>query len=184
MREKRVNSQMNSDPLGCQSATLNSGKPVPKLLDLAYRTRRHYQQYGLKKTAHKLSVFLWRLFQRPFGRVVNPVCATYDGADEVLSLRPGELIEVKSEDEIAATLDSAGKLRGLAFLPSMRTFCGKRFVVLKRVERIYLEESASLRRMKNTVLLDGTMCDGLLMGCDRSCFFYWREAWLRRINNT
>ena len=99
----------------------------------------------------------------------------------MLALQPGEVVEVKSESEIEATLNECGKPRGLAFLSSMRPFCGKSFVVLKRVERIYLEESAKTRKMKNTVLLNDVMCDGLLMGCDRSCFFYWREAWLRRV---
>ena len=64
----------------------------------------------------------------------------------------------------------------------MREFCGKRYKVYKRVERILLESNQELRKVKNTVLLEGVMCDGhVWCGCDRSCFFYWREAWLRRV---
>ena len=63
----------------------------------------------------------------------------------------------------------------------MSAYCGKRFTVFKRVERVYLEESKQMRRLRNTVLLDGVLCDGLLRDCDRACFFFWREAWLRRI---
>jgi hypothetical protein len=37
--------------------------------------------------------------------------------------------------------------------------------------------------MKNTVLLDGAICDGWGGKCDRSCFFFWREAWLRRVES-
>jgi hypothetical protein len=48
------------------------------------------------------------------------------------------------------------------------------------METLYQEESGKVRRLKNTVLLAGVQCDGLLMRCDRSCYLYWREAWLRR----
>jgi hypothetical protein len=43
-----------------------------------------------------------------------------------------------------------------------------------------LEGSGELRKLQNTVLLEGVMCDGIF-GCDRSCFQFWREAWLRRV---
>ena len=101
--------------------------------------------------------------------------------DEVLGLEPGELVEVKSEREILATLDADGKNRGLLWMRGMRSHCGKRYRVFKRVETIMLESNGKLRRMRNTVLLEGVMCDGSeFFGCDRSCFMFWREAWLRR----
>jgi len=53
--------------------------------------------------------------------------------------------------------------------------------VQKRMERMFLEESGTLRKLKNTVLLKDVACDGLLMRCDRYCLFYWREAWLKRV---
>jgi len=101
--------------------------------------------------------------------------------DEVLNLKPGELVEVKSEREILATLDADGKNRGLLWMRGMRSYCGKRYRVFKRVETILLESNGKLRKMRNTVLLEGVMCDGSeFFGCDRSCFHYWREVWLRR----
>jgi hypothetical protein len=48
------------------------------------------------------------------------------------------------------------------------------------VERIMLESSGQLRQVENTVLLEGVMCRDLY-DCDRSCFHFWREAWLRRM---
>lgn len=102
--------------------------------------------------------------------------------EEVLNLKPGELVEIKSEQEILATLDRNRRYKGLYFMGGMRNFCGQRFRVHKRVERILLESNEELRKVKNTVLLEGVMCDGRQWaGCDRSCFFYWREAWLRRV---
>ena len=102
--------------------------------------------------------------------------------EEVLNLKPGELAEVKSEAEIYATLDGNRKNKGLLWMTGMRKFCGKKYRVYKRLERILLESNGEFRKLKNTVLLEGVICDGKeFNGCDRSCFHYWREAWLRRV---
>ncbi|MHC4205456.1 MAG: hypothetical protein ACYSTT_12460 [Planctomycetota bacterium] len=101
---------------------------------------------------------------------------------DVLGLRPGELVEVKSIDDILATLGPDRKYKGLLWMTGMRKFCGKRYRVLKRIENILLETNGDSRKMKNTVILEGVMCDGAEFGsCDRSCFHFWREAWLKRI---
>lgn len=100
--------------------------------------------------------------------------------DEVLGLQPGEWVQVKSEAQILATLDASGRHRGLAFLPEMSRYCGRRFRVFKRIERIFLEESKQIRTLRNTVLLEGAHCGGAGFGCDKACFLYWREAWLTR----
>lgn len=101
---------------------------------------------------------------------------------EQLNLQPGEWVEVRSVKEIFATLDAQGKLKGLRFTPEMVKFCGKRFKVYRRLEKIILEATGELRRIKTpTVLLEGVFCDGKAHGgCDRSCFCFWREAWLKR----
>jgi len=102
--------------------------------------------------------------------------------DEMLNLQPGEWVEVKSEKEILATLDEKGAYKGLRWMVNMRKFCGKRFRVYKRLERMLLESKAEYRDVKNTVLLEGVTCDGEeWFGCDRSCFHFWREVWLRRV---
>jgi len=104
--------------------------------------------------------------------------------EEVLNLEPGEIVEVKSEEEIGKTLDTRGSHKGLLFLPEMREYCGKRFRVFKRLERMMIESTGEVRRVKNTVLLEGLVCDGSRHhGCDRSCFFFWREIWLRRLKD-
>ena len=101
---------------------------------------------------------------------------------EVLGLRPGELVEVKSIDEILATLGPDRKCKGLLWMTGMRKYCGKRYRVFKRIENILLETNGDSRKMKHTVILEGVMCDGAEFGdCDRSCFHFWREAWLKRV---
>jgi hypothetical protein len=103
-------------------------------------------------------------------------------AEETLALQPGEMVEVKSVEEVLATLDGRRRHQGLLWMTGMARYCGRRYRVYQRVERITLESNGAQRTMKNTVLLEGVMCDGREFGgCDRSCFHFWREAWLRRI---
>ena len=104
-----------------------------------------------------------------------------NSSNEILGLKPGERVEVKSWDKIFATLDDKGKYKGLVFTPEMKKLCGQEFHVFKRLEFMFDECTREKRRIKNTVLLEGAMCTGEGIGCDRSCFHYWRELWLRRV---
>lgn len=106
-----------------------------------------------------------------------------DGRKESLGLKAGDWVEVKSAKEIFSTLDAKGKLTGLNFTPEMAKFCGKRFRVYKPIKNIILESTGELRSIKSpTVLLEGVLCDGKAHGnCDRSCFCFWRDAWLRKV---
>jgi len=102
---------------------------------------------------------------------------------EVLNLKPGEIVEVKSKEEILKTLDFKGRNRGLQFMPEMLKYCGKRFKVLKRVDKMVVSVSGQMRLIPNTVILEGAYCDGKAHGgCQRTCFCLWREIWLRRVN--
>ena len=105
---------------------------------------------------------------------------------ETLNLQPGEMVEVKSFEEISATLDENQKYKGLYFMPEMEKFCGKKFRIFKRAEIIKLESTGEVRKLTcPAVFLEGVYCDGENHdGCDRSCFLFWREVWLRRISNT
>lgn len=116
------------------------------------------------------------------GKKIRPNDLHTLAEDDALNLLPGELVEIKSEAEILATLDGNKKCKGLFWMPSMRKFCGKQYRVFKRLETILLEATGGVRKIKNTVLLEEVICDGYdFYGCDRSCFYYWREAWLRRV---
>jgi hypothetical protein len=131
------------------------------------------------------SRLLWSKMGRLWGRrSAGPVAggrkASVSDGSECLNLQPGELVEVKSEPEVRATLDEHGRHRGLLWMPGMARFCGKTYRVHKRVETIMLESTGELRQIRHTVLLADVMCENLY-GCDRSCFHYWREAWLRRV---
>lgn len=99
-----------------------------------------------------------------------------------LDLQPGELVEVKSREEIEALLDAGGRNRGLGFAPEMLKFCGKRFRVAHRVDQMIVEWSGQLRALGHTVALVGAHCDGLAYrACPRRCYLLWRECWLNRV---
>jgi len=139
----------------------------------------HIENFGRWKGLKVACLGLWHRRKRPFHEESQGRNAK---DQETLALQPGELVEVKSVDEILATLDGKRRHKGLLWMTGMRRYCGQQYRVYRRVQRITLESNGELRNMKNTVLLDGVMCDGQEFGgCDRCCFHFWREAWLKRI---
>ena len=93
----------------------------------------------------------------------------------------GQIVEVKSAAEIAATLDADGALDGLPFMPEMAAFCGRRFTIRSRVDRTCVE-GHGLRRLNRTLLLEEARCDGARHdGCQRNCLIFWKEDWLKPV---
>jgi len=100
-----------------------------------------------------------------------------------LNLRPGEWVRIKSEGEIAVTLDSRACNRGLRCDGGMRRFCGGRYQVRSRLEHMILETTGEMREVESTVILDGLNCQcwtNHVGGCPREDFMWWREIWLER----
>jgi hypothetical protein len=104
---------------------------------------------------------------------------------EPLRLQPGELVEVKSKDEIMAALGPNGKNRGLIFDVEMLPYCGRRARVLKSVEKIIEENTGRMLRLRDCVILDQVTCVGRYHRfCPRAIHIYWREVWLRRVDES
>jgi len=99
-----------------------------------------------------------------------------------LNLKAGEWVEVRSKEEILATLDKRGCLDNLQFMPEMLQLCGKKYRVYKRADKTCeYTQGWSIRRVTNAVHLDGVRCDGSDHdGCQASCLIFWKEAWLKR----
>lgn len=94
--------------------------------------------------------------------------------------RPGDWVEVRSFEEISATLDSEGKLKGLPFMPEMVQYCGRRFPVSKRAEKTCFAERQ--RRLGNAVHLADLRCSGAAHdGCQLRCLLFWRDEWLKPV---
>jgi hypothetical protein len=103
---------------------------------------------------------------------------------ESLDLQAGEYVEVKSLESIRETLDHKAYNRGLYFTPSMSQLCGQKRKVDRKVEKIIVDGTGEMRRLKNTVFLQGEVCECSCVafgGCPRGEFSYWREIWLRRV---
>src|SRR6185369_15211781 len=103
--------------------------------------------------------------------------------DARLKLRSGELVEIRSREEIVATLDKNARLDGLPFMPEMFQYCGMRFRVYKRAHKTCdTVFPIRGRRMANAVHLE-TRCDGAAHGgCQAGCLIFWKEAWLKRVD--
>lgn len=102
---------------------------------------------------------------------------------QVLDLRPGEPVRVRSAAEIFATLDDEGTLDGMPFMPEMVKYCGRTFLVSQRADKTCAGDGI-VRRMHDTVHLENNRCDGAAHGgCQAACLLYWNEAWLERVEN-
>ena len=104
----------------------------------------------------------------------------------ILDLQPGELVRVRSRDEIMPTINARQRNRGLWFDVEMVPYCGKTFKVLQRVDRIINEKTGAMMKLPNPcIILDRVTCSGCLsqdrLFCPRSIYLYWREIWLERV---
>jgi hypothetical protein len=97
----------------------------------------------------------------------------------------GDWVEVKSMAEIKITLDNQLRCKGLEFMPGMSQFCGNRLRIRKTVRAIFDERAWRMLKIKKTYLLEDAICDGRGMyekeGCDRCCYYFWKENWLKRL---
>jgi hypothetical protein len=120
---------------------------------------------------------------RALRRGIRGLKRVLGGAEAALDLRAGDLVEVKSLDEILETLDDRGALNALPFMAEMSAFCGRQFRVLRRVDKLNdWVGHTGLRRVRKTVLLEDVRCSGAAHGgCQASCHLRWNEAWLRRV---
>ena len=98
-------------------------------------------------------------------------------------LHVGDLVEVRSREDILASLDTNGRLDELPFMPQMFQYCGKRFKVFKRAHKTCdTVNPVAGRRVLNAVHLD-LRCDGkAFAGCQANCLIFWKEAWLKPIS--
>jgi hypothetical protein len=104
---------------------------------------------------------------------------------ERLNLQPGELVQVRSKEEIVATLDKTQRNRGLWFDSEMLPYCGGIYRVLRCVHHIVDEKTGKMISMKNPcIVLHGVVCKSEFHRlCPRAIYPYWREAWLTRATN-
>ena len=110
------------------------------------------------------------------GRLTSTPVAT-------LGLLPGELVRVKTKDQIVATLDASNRNRGLSFDVEMLKYCGRTARVQRRVDQIIDERTGEMIRTKvPCIILQDVTCAADFHRCGpRAVYAYWREAWLERV---
>ena len=97
--------------------------------------------------------------------------------------KAGERVVVRSKEDILATLDAAGCLDDLPFMPEMLQLCGRELTVAaaahKTCDPAY---KTGGRRLDRAVHLAGSRCDGSAHGgCQAECNLFWKDAWLKPV---
>ncbi|MEZ5923171.1 MAG: hypothetical protein R3D57_02185 [Hyphomicrobiaceae bacterium] len=95
----------------------------------------------------------------------------------------GDWIEVRSKEEILATLDKSGRRDGLPFMPEMLEFCGRRMRISSSAHKTCgpVQGRYVALQTKDIVHL-GNRCSGAAHGgCQNACQFFWHTAWLKGI---
>jgi hypothetical protein len=98
--------------------------------------------------------------------------------------RTGDLVQVRSKEEILSTLDERGRLDGMPFMPEMLQYCGKEFRIAAVAHKTCetARKTFKARRLEKTVHLVDVRCDGLFHGgCEAECSLFWKDDWLRPI---
>jgi hypothetical protein len=105
---------------------------------------------------------------------------------EKIGLKVGDLVEVKSREEILKTITVNGFNRGMRFDMEMLKYCGGRYRVQLLVDRLLHEVTGKLIPMKTPCIqLEDVYCRATCtdyrLGCPRMMNSYWREIWLKRV---
>lgn len=142
--------------------------------------------YGLVKSFND---WMHRLLTgRPGPNIYGKVARDAPTPTGRLDLRPGELVRIKSKDEIEETLDDRGNNRGLFFDWEMIPYCDRVFKVRRRVSRIIDEVTGRMLDMKQPcIVLEEVVCNSeyspCRLNCPRAIPPYWREIWLERVED-
>jgi len=129
--------------------------------------------------SNRLIDWLFRLIGKSDGLSTSP---TSTGTTR---LKAGDLVRVRSKEQIQATLNHWRQLKGCTLMAEMLPYCGTQQRVLKPVERFVDERDLHVKKARGIVLLEGVMCQGTadFGRCDRSCLVFWREEWLEKVES-
>lgn len=99
--------------------------------------------------------------------------------------QPGDLVEIRSKDEIMATLGPDQRNRNMHFDEEMLPYCGRRARVVGKVTRILDETTGKMVKLSDCYVLEDVVCLGLYKRfCQRAITPYWRSGWLRKVDES
>jgi hypothetical protein len=128
---------------------------------------------------------LWRGSAWP--RKTGQIPAGKPTPTATLNLQPGEMVRVRSHEEILRTVSADSKNRGLWWDAELVPYCGGTYRVRDRVTKIINEKTGRMEVMKNPcIILDSVVCQARYSACRMFCpkatYAYFREIWLERVN--
>jgi hypothetical protein len=185
--KKRLKTRAVPDRYFCQSTELvKATKPLSTWGRI--RISIHDVWSGDVGLFEMMRLVVLRLFWRMVHKYVMPfdVKGTLKHTPVIkIGYRPGDMVEIKSPEEIKETLNSKGCNRGLRYGHGLNRFCGTRFRVRDRIDRMIIESTGQMIHLEGTVTLEHSTClcyMNAFGGCPRQDLVYWREAWLRRVS--
>jgi len=96
------------------------------------------------------------------------------------TLKTGDGVRVRPFAEIVAALGKDGKSEGLPFMPEMRRYCGRNYVIAAIMTKI-CSGGEGMRQVVGEPLirLEDLRCDGADHdNCSRLCTLLWKPSWL------
>lgn len=162
----------------CQIMSLADLSKAPSFFQIAWKRIKN-----LKWTFGRRIIYLQNfMMDMARGKKIYPDHSMTQHTAFVLN--PGDLVRVKSKEEIKKTLNRWNKLKGCGIMDGMWQYCGTEQHVLKVVKQFLDERDYLMKKCKGIVILDGTICDGTKWfgRCDRSCYYFWREEWLEKVD--
>lgn len=161
-------------------------REVLRVLMLQFVWRLRFFKRGWRASVWLYERLHQRLFDRPDPYREGRISEGSPTPEERLELAPGDLVEVKSHDEILCTVTTELRNRGMRYNAEMTPACGRQFRVAQRVSRIIEERSGRMITMKNPcITLEGMYCQALYTPysplCSRRSPPFFREVWLRRV---
>ena len=183
----------------CQATEITRAGGPPWRLREVGQHRKDVRDWGLLKVIRVMAVELFNVWQGFSHRRLPSALRLLGGhrypylqgplkkgetPAETLDLQPGELVRIKSKDEILATLDDTNHNRGLSFDGEMAKSCGRVARVRSRVSRLIDERSGEMIDIKSDcIILEGVVCPADYHRlCTRGIYSFWREIWLERVD--
>ncbi len=153
--------------------------------------RQGYRKFVYLGPGYQAKVSLYNKWQKLVGGEPLPMMSGKipngeKTPTESLNLKPGDLVEVKTVDEIAATITEDGFNRGMLYDLEMNKYTGRRYQVQDTVTRIIHEKTGKLVTMKSPCIQLKDVycraeCTEKRLGCPRASNTYWREIWLKKV---
>jgi hypothetical protein len=161
----------------CQIHDIQNISEYPGRIERWLLLAKRIKRFTKRRFNYLLNAFNGLISRDQAGREIDSISPL------AVTLQAGNLVRVKSRQEIERSLNNWNQIKGCSFMEEMWQYCGSTQRILKKVEKFLDERDYLIKKCKGVYLLEGVLCSGTsdFGRCDRSCFFFWREEWLEKI---